>query len=273
LSVPRHFARRRFGQHFLVDREIVERIVSAVNPCKGDEMLEIGPGKGALTAPLLDRSVRLRAIEIDRDLVASLKLRFPVGEFELFEADALRFDYARLPERLRVVGNLPYNISTPLLFHLCSYAERFVDLHFMLQKEVVERMAAGPSTPAYGRLSIMLQHRFRVELLFVVPPAAFKPMPKVHSALVRLIPRAAGERAEVEEIALRRVVTAAFSHRRKTLSNALSGLLSEARLLALGVDPRLRAENLSLADYVTLARYISDNQAPDVPKTRGRWHN
>lgn len=258
--------RKRFGQHFLLDRGVLAKIVAAVDPRLGDEVLEIGPGRGALTAPLIDKVGRIRAIEIDRDLARELRERFPPDKLELFETDALRFDYAALPARVRLVGNLPYNISTPLLFRLCASSGVFRDLHLMLQKEVAARMCARPSTPEYGRLSVMIQHWFRVERLFNVLPGAFRPRPKVESAVVRLLPRTAAERGAVDESALRRLVTAAFSRRRKTLRNALSGLLSVQCLEKLGVDPGLRAENLSLADYVVLARQISAPNEIPIPK-------
>jgi 16S rRNA (adenine1518-N6/adenine1519-N6)-dimethyltransferase len=250
-----HFPRKRFGQHFLADRTVLKRIVDAIEPQPGQFILEIGPGRGALTAPLIERAGHLAAIEIDRDLIAALRQRFAPGQLELIEADALEFDYAGLPQGVRVAGNLPYNISTPLLFRLCESVSRFRDLHFMLQKEVVERMAAAPSTRQYGRLSVMLQHWFSVTRLFDVPPGAFRPAPKVDSAVVRLLPRT--ERAEVDVDALRSVVTAAFSQRRKTVGNALSTLFDRERLAALGIDPQARAENLGLADYERLARSLA----------------
>jgi 16S rRNA (adenine1518-N6/adenine1519-N6)-dimethyltransferase len=258
-SAPsRHVPRKRFGQHFLADTAVLQRIVEVIDPRPGQALLEIGPGRGALSAPLIERSGRLRAIEIDRDLIAALRGRFSPRQLELFEADALEFDYGRLPEGLRVVGNLPYNISTPLLFRLCDFATRFQDLHFMLQKEVVQRMAAAPSTPHYGRLSVMLQHWFRVTHLFDVAPGAFRPPPKVQSAVVRLLPAADAERADIEADALRRVVTAAFTQRRKTVANSLVKLIDRQALAALGIDPNARAENLSLAQYVAITRACRD---------------
>jgi 16S rRNA (adenine1518-N6/adenine1519-N6)-dimethyltransferase len=251
-----HVPRRRFGQHFLVDREVLARIVDAVAPRAGDHVLEIGPGTGALTAALIERAGSVQAIEIDRDLAAALRARFPARQLQLIEGDALAFDYGALPGDARVVGNLPYNISTPLLFKLCRHSARFRDLHFMLQKEVVARMAARPSTPEYGRLSVMLQHWFRVERLFDVPAGAFRPAPRVESSAVRLLPRSPLERGDVDEDALRRVVTAAFSHRRKTLGNALAGLLPVSILRELGIDPRLRPENLELFQFVALAKRL-----------------
>ena len=261
----RHRPRKRFGQHFLADRSVLERIVAAVDPRAGDELLEIGPGLGALTALLIERAGHLRAIEIDRDLARALRERFPETALELVEGDALEFDYGALPPGSRLVGNLPYNISTPLLFRIALGSDRVRDAHFMLQKEVVARMAAMHSTPDYGRLSVMLQHRFRVERLFDVPARAFRPAPKVESAVVRLVPRAARERGEVDDDALRRVVTAAFSHRRKTLENALSGVLPAALIAAQGIAPRLRPENVSLAQYVELARVFARQDALETP--------
>ncbi len=250
----RHIPRKRFGQHFLTDNSILERIVESIAPAPGDVFVEIGPGEGVLTAKMLAVIPQLHAIEIDRDLAAGLRARFSSGQLSLIEGDALAFDFASLPAGLRVIGNLPYNISTALMFYLCGFAGRFTDMHFMLQKEVVERMAAVHSTPEYGRLSVMTQYWFDVAPLFVVPAQAFRPPPKVQSMMVRLKPREAALRGEAEELRLKRVVSAAFSHRRKTLKNSLAGLLSESRLLELGLNPGLRAENLSLADYVKLAR-------------------
>jgi 16S rRNA (adenine1518-N6/adenine1519-N6)-dimethyltransferase len=248
-STPRgHVPRKRFGQHFLADRSYLERIVEAIDP-----LVEIGPGAGALTAPLIARAGCISAIEIDRDLAAALRERYTQQQLQLFEADALDFDYASLPPPLRVVGNLPYNISTPLLFRLCEYAERCRDMHFMLQKEVVLRMAARPSTPDYGRLSVMVQHWFAVTRLFDVPPGAFRPPPKVDSSIVRLVPRRREERGDVDVDRLRRVVTAAFSQRRKTVGNSLADFADRESLVRLGIDPGARAENLGLDDYVRLA--------------------
>jgi 16S rRNA (adenine1518-N6/adenine1519-N6)-dimethyltransferase len=258
-----HIPRKRFGQHFLADRGVLGRIVDAVAPRAGDSILEIGPGQGVLTAELIARAGRVRAIEIDRDLAARLRERWPPEQLELAQGDALEFDYFDVPEGTRIVGNLPYNISTPLLFRLCPASHRFRDLHFMLQKEVVERMAARHSTPAYGRLSVMLQHWFGVERLFDVPAGAFRPPPKVESSVVRLLPRSAAERGGIDEDTLRRVVTAAFSHRRKTLGNALSGLIAASELARLGIEPGLRPENLGPAEYARLAAHLAGRVAPD----------
>jgi len=253
-----HTARKRFGQNFLVSPGIVRRIVEAIAPRPGDLVVEIGPGLGALTAPLLERVDRLHVVEIDRDLIARLKEDWPPERLAIHEGDALEFDFAALGERLRIVGNLPYNISTPPLFHLAGYATRVRDMHFMLQKEVVDRMAADPGSGDYGRLSVMLQYRFDIERLFVVPPGAFNPPPKVDSAIVRLIPKklGAGDTANSEET-FARVVTAAFSQRRKMLRNTLRELMDEDGLAALGVKPTARAEELSVADYVRLANALT----------------
>jgi 16S rRNA (adenine1518-N6/adenine1519-N6)-dimethyltransferase len=249
-----HQARKRFGQNFLVSPGVVRNIVEAIAPKIGDLLVEIGPGLGALTAPLLERVDRLHVVEIDRDLIARLKETYPPERLSVHEGDALDFDFAALGERLRIVGNLPYNISTPLLFHLAGYADRVRDMHFMLQKEVVDRMAAAPGSGDYGRLSVMLQYRFDIERMFVVPPGAFNPPPKVDSAIVRLVPKKAGEGEKAKDEALfARVVMSAFSQRRKMLRNTLRELISEDGLAALGIAPTARAEELSVADYVRLA--------------------
>jgi 16S rRNA (adenine1518-N6/adenine1519-N6)-dimethyltransferase len=238
-----HRPRKRFGQHFLHDPRVLARIVDAISPSPSDILVEIGPGEGALTAPLIERAGKLEAIEVDRDLAAQLAARFPPFKLTVHCADALDFDFARFPTGMRVVGNLPYNISTPLLFHLARYAERVRDLHFMLQLEVVERMVAAPSTAAYGRLSVALQARFAMEKLFTVSKGAFRPPPKVESAVVRLKPLEHPLR--VDEDLLRK----AFSARRKQLRNALPG----ADFVAAGIDPQLRPENLSPEDYARLS--------------------
>jgi 16S rRNA (adenine1518-N6/adenine1519-N6)-dimethyltransferase len=246
LRASSHRPRKRFGQHFLHDAAVVRRIVEAIAPAADDFIVEIGPGEGVLTRPLAARAGRLEVIEIDRDLAAQLAAE----RIKVHVADALEFDFGQLPRGARVVGNLPYNISTPLLFHLARYADRLRDLHFMLQREVVERMVAAPSTPAYGRLSVMLQVRFAMQKLFRVAAGAFRPPPKVESAVVRLVPLAEPLDRGVAPFA--DVVRRAVSARRKTLRNAL-GLAAE-ELEALGIDPRLRPENLSPADYVRIAR-------------------
>jgi len=249
--------RKRLGQHFLHDPAVLQRIVEAIAPAREDAVVEIGPGEGALTRPLLERLERLTAIELDRDLAASLRREFPPQRLSVVGADALDFDFSALPVGVRVVGNLPYNISTPLLFHLARYADRVRDMHFLLQKEVVDRMVARPSTPDYGRLSVMLQVRFAMAKLFEVGPGAFRPPPKVDSALVRLVPLA--ERPGCDEQLLEKIVREAFSARRKTLRNALP--LKAEDYLALRLDPKLRPENLAPADYVRVARLLSGASA------------
>jgi len=253
----RHIPRKRFGQHFLADTAILDRIAAAIVPHATDQFVEIGPGEGVLTARILAVVERMHAVEIDRDLAAGLRRKYANDRLLLIEGDALELDFSALPSGLRVIGNLPYNISTALMFHLCTFAGRFVDMHFMLQKEVVERMAALPSTAAYGRLSVMTQYWFEVQPLFTVPSGAFRPPPKVESMMVRLQPRPAGLRGATDAQALKRVVTAAFSHRRKTLRNSLSGLVAESTLLELGINPGARAENLSLHDYIMLSRHLT----------------
>ena len=244
--------RKRFGQHFLHDPGVLKRIVEALAPAPGDAIVEIGPGEGALTRSLLERVEHITAIEIDRDLALSLTQEFSPQKLSLVVADVLDFNFSGLSDGLRIVGNLPYNISTPILFHVARYAERVRDMHFMLQLEVVKRMVAKHSTPDYGRLSVMLQTRFRMQKLFNVAPGAFRPPPKVESAVVRLVPLQ--EKMPCDAAVLEKIVREAFSARRKTLRNALP---LEARDYAeLGIDPKLRPENLSPADYVRIARRI-----------------
>lgn len=263
----RHAPRKRFGQHFLHDPYVLSRIVAAIAPHATDTLVEIGPGEGALTRPLLERVEALTAIEIDRDLAAALAAEFPSARLKMIAADALDFDFRTLPAGLRVVGNLPYNVSTPLLFHLAGFADHIHDMHFMLQREVVDRMAAMHSTPEYGRLSVMLQRRFLVQRLFRVPPGAFRPPPKVESAIVRLTPKAPADVALVDEKLFAAVVRHAFGARRKTLRNALSALIDAAGLAALGIDPGLRPENVCPADYIRITieidRVSARNKDPE----------
>jgi len=263
-----HRARKRFGQNFLVDGNVIDQIVGAINPRPGEQIVEIGPGKGALTARLADRTDRLRVIELDRDLVPWLIVQFERHrDFKLFQADAMKFDFASLVqdgEPLRIVGNLPYNISTPLIFHLLSFSGQVKDMHFMLQKEVVKRMAAEPGTKAYGRLSIMVQYYCQVEALFEVPPGAFDPAPKVDSAVVRLSPYAQLPAPADNFRTLDRLVNVAFQQRRKTLRNALKQLVPAEHLDSLPVDVSLRPEALSLADYVRLANALDPLLAVDA---------
>lgn len=255
-----HRARKRFGQNFLVDRGLIGDIVNAVAPRGGDCVVEIGPGLGALTAPLLDRVEHLHVVEIDRDLAGRLRRRFPPERLSVHEGDALAFDFGALPRAagapLKIVGNLPYNISTPLLFHLAEFADSVRDMHFMLQREVVERMVAAPATADYGRLSVTLGYRFVIDWLLDAPPEAFDPAPKVHSAVVRLIPRPPADRQAIDEAVFARVVAAAFSQRRKMLRNTLKGIINDAGFAELGIDPTRRAEELAVADYVRLANWL-----------------
>jgi 16S rRNA (adenine1518-N6/adenine1519-N6)-dimethyltransferase len=252
-----HKAKKHFGQNFLVDEQIIAGIVAAIRPEAGDQMVEIGPGLGALTRPLLARLDRLHVVEIDRDIIARLAHDYPQGAAEskliLHAGDALKFDFATLPAPLRIVGNLPYNISSPLLFHFAAYADRIRDMHFMLQKEVVERMVAAPSTPQYGRLSVMLQYRFLMEKLLDVPPESFRPAPRVHSAVVRMIPLPAHEIRVKNEALFAALVGAAFAQRRKTLRNALRAYLDGTDFARLGIDAGLRAENLSVAEFANMS--------------------
>jgi 16S rRNA (adenine1518-N6/adenine1519-N6)-dimethyltransferase len=257
VATRRHVPRKRFGQHFLADPEIVERIVEAIDPQRYDHVVEIGPGLGALTEPLIARLDHLHAVEIDRDLSERLRARYPAARLTVHQADALEFEFAALPTPLRMVGNLPYNISTPLLFRAAGVATRCTDLHFMLQREVVDRMVAEPSAPDYGRLSVMLQYRFRIERLLDVPPRSFRPVPKVHSAVVRLLPRPAEELGAVSEAGFSRVVAQAFSMRRKTLRNTLADFFSASELAEIGIDSRKRAQELPVAAFVTIANRLS----------------
>ncbi len=252
-----HQPRKRFGQNFLHDQGAIQRILRAIEPRPDEHLVEIGPGRGAITRGLLQAAGTLDAVELDRDLVQLLE-REPagLGELRIHSADALRFDFCALrrdERRLRVVGNLPYNISTPLLFHLLEQADCIQDMHFLLQREVVERMAAAPGSRTYGRLSVMLQARCRVESLFTIGPGAFRPAPKVESAFVRLIP-SADAMARIDDAAwFKQLVTHAFSQRRKTLRNSLRELVTPERLQSAGIDPSLRAERLSVDDFVRLA--------------------
>jgi 16S rRNA (adenine1518-N6/adenine1519-N6)-dimethyltransferase len=252
-----HIPRKRFGQNFLVDDAIITGCLEAIRPQPGDLMVEIGPGLGALTRPLLRHLDHLHVVEIDRDIISWMKGQYPLGKLTIHECDALKFSFASLGGNQRVVGNLPYNISTPLLFHLLDNADSIIDMHFMLQKEVVERMVAAPSTPAYGRLSVMLQYRLQMEYLFTVPPKAFDPAPKVESAFVRAVPYAALPVPATDETLFARVVTAAFGQRRKTLRNTLKGLLDDAGFAELAIDPQARAENLSVAEFVAIANHLA----------------
>lgn len=251
-----HTARKRFGQNFLHDPYVIGKIVDAIGPIPGQNLVEIGPGLAALTEPVCERVDNLTVVELDRDLAARLRSHpFLNRKLRVIEADAMRFDFAslRVDERpLRVFGNLPYNISTPLMFHLFAFADHIQDMHFMLQKEVVERLAAGPGSKDYGKLSVMAQYHCQVMPVLSVPPGAFKPAPKVDSAVVRLVPHQQKPVEVVDAALLNQVCATAFNQRRKTIRNSLKALLDEHDMASLGLDPELRAENLSLADFAAL---------------------
>jgi 16S rRNA (adenine1518-N6/adenine1519-N6)-dimethyltransferase len=252
-----HRARKRFGQHFLHDQTVVQRIIACIDPAPEDHLVEIGPGLGALTLPLLRVAGTLEALEIDRDVIPRLRERaVGLGSLTIHETDALTFDVSSLQrdrERLRLVGNLPYNISTPLLFHCLAARHVIQDMHFMLQREVVARMAAEPDTSDYGRLTVMLAAYCRVEWLFDVGPGAFRPPPRVHSSIVRLIPHAQAPFPIIDSQRFAAVVSAAFGQRRKTLRNALSSLVDAAGFQAADIDPQRRAETLSPSEFARLA--------------------
>ncbi len=256
-----HRPRKRFGQNFLHDPIIIRNILAAIAARPGQRLVEIGPGQGAITRQLLEQCGELDVVELDRDLIPILNANCAgLGELRIHNVDALRFDFTTLVDaehKLRVVGNLPYNISTPLIFHLLDSARVIEDMHFMLQKEVVDRLAAGPGSKAYGRLGIMVQYHCRVEHLFNVPPGAFNPPPKVDSAVVRLVPHAAPPFEVTEQKDLARVVTQAFSQRRKTLRNTLKKLLDSTAIESLGIDPARRPETITLEEYAKLANAVT----------------
>ena len=253
-----HRARKRFGQHFLRDGTVIDRLVRAINPQPDDHLVEIGPGLGALTGPLLTEAGRLEVVELDRDVIAPLRRRCePLGELVIYNADALKFDFATLRQDdrpLRIAGNLPYNISTPLLFHLLTFADQIRDLHVMLQREVVDRMVAAPGDPAYGRLSVMLQYHCRVISLFDIGPGAFSPPPKVDSAVARLVPHSQPPVEVNDYQRFSELVRQAFSQRRKTLRNSLKNTLDSEAIQAAGIDPTARPETLGLEDFAALSR-------------------
>ena len=255
----RHRPRKRFGQHFLHDPEIIRRIVHSIAPAPGDRLVEIGPGEGAITLPLLQATGQLEAVELDRDVIEILEARAQgQGELVVHSADALRFDFAALAgdKPLRLVGNLPYNISTPLVFHVLTASPVIRDMHFMLQKEVVDRMVAPPGNRTYGRLSVMVAATCRAETLFDIGPGAFRPPPRVWSSFVRLVPHAEPPADIPDPAAFGRVVSTAFAQRRKTLRNALKGLLDAGAIQAAGCDPGARAETLDVASFAALARAL-----------------
>ncbi|QLB21263.1 16S rRNA (adenine(1518)-N(6)/adenine(1519)-N(6))-dimethyltransferase [Vespertiliibacter pulmonis] len=272
-----HTARKRFGQNFLHDQNVIHNIVSAINPQKDQFLLEIGPGLGALTEPVADKVDKLTVVELDRDLAERLRHHpFLNQKLTIIEQDALQFNFREYfsslelnGQKVRVFGNLPYNISTPLMFHLFKFHDVIQDMHFMLQKEVVKRLCAAPNSKTYGRLTIMAQYYCQVIPVLDVPPTAFKPAPKVESAVVRLMPYQTLPHPVKDIYWLNRVTTHAFNQRRKTLRNALSTLFTSEQLTILGIDANARAENLSLADYARLANYLYDNP----PETAQIDHN
>ncbi len=305
----KHVAKKRFGQNFLTDQGVISSLIDAINPQHNQVIVEIGPGLGALTKPLLAKIEHLHVVEIDRDIVAWMQTEYAKPAYakntlNIHNVDALKFDFSSLVanhisakqemsarqqgggnetvqivrrganneaneagaiglQKLRVTGNLPYNISTPILFHLLDNVSHITDMHFMLQKEVVERMVAQPSTPAYGRLSVMLQYYLAMEYLITVPPEAFDPAPKVESAFVRCVPHAALPFVANDTALFYKVVLSAFGQRRKTLRNTLKGLLDDAGFTALGINSQLRAENLSVAEFVTISNYLGSNNVGD----------
>jgi 16S rRNA (adenine1518-N6/adenine1519-N6)-dimethyltransferase len=252
----KHLAKKRFGQNFLTDQSIISSLIEAINPLQNQLIIEIGPGLGALTKPLLKKINHLHVVEIDRDIVSWMQNEYSSAALTIHNIDALKFDFTTFGENLRVVGNLPYNISTPILFHLLDNVSCITDMHFMLQKEVVERMVASPSTPAYGRLSVMLQYHLAMEYLITVPPEAFEPAPKVESAFVRCVPHATLPFVAKDQKHFAKIVMAAFGQRRKTLRNTLKGLLDDAGFAALDIDSQKRAENLSVADFVLISNFL-----------------
>lgn len=260
--MTRHVPRRRFSQNFLVDHTVVDAIVNAVSPAQSDTIVEIGPGLGAITRPLLERAGHLHVIDIDRDIITRLRQSDIAAGLTIHEGDVLDFDFSVLGNSVRVVGNLPYHISTPILFHLARQRNILADVHVMLQKEVVDRMVAAPGTADYGRLSITLQYRFYIEKLFEVPADAFRPAPKVTSAIARLKPLDASAPRARNERLFDDVVTRVFTQRRKTLKNALSGFLDAQDFEALSLDSRLRGEMLDVATYIRIADYVDAKRPP-----------
>ena len=271
-----HTARKRFGQNFLCDDNVIHNIVAAIYPQPNQFLVEIGPGLGALTEPVAEHVERLTVVELDRDLAERLRHHpFLHQKLNIIETDAMQLDFFRLyqehaladkHQKLRIFGNLPYNISTPLMFHLFQYCDVIQDMHFMLQKEVVKRLCAAPNSKAYGRLTVMTQYFCQVMPVLEVPPNAFKPAPKVESAVVRLIPHKQLPHPAKDLYWLNRVCAQAFNQRRKTLRNALAALFSAENLIELGIDLNARAENLTVADYVRLANQLADNPPSDIER-------
>ena len=273
-----HQAKKRFGQNFLHNDAVISDIVDVINPEPGENLIEIGPGLGALTEPVIERAKQLSVVELDRDLAHRLRHHpFLAPHLTIYETDALNFDFSQLLKNeeglenpLRIFGNLPYNISTPLIFHLLTFKDKVKDMHFMLQKEVVERMAAGPNCKAYGRLSIMTQYQCQVFPVMEIGPEAFKPAPKVDSAIVRLIPHKEITNPAKDINALNTVCLTAFNQRRKTIRNSFKKLLSEEQLSTLNIDANLRPENLSIDDYIKLANFIVDNPPTEIAEQNTR---
>ena len=251
-----HRPRKRFGQHFLADPGVVDAILASIHPAASDTIVEIGPGEGALTGGLAKHAGKLHLLELDRDLVTALRHRYRDTAVEVHSGDALRFDFGALGHKLRIVGNLPYNISTPLLFHLLGYREHIRDMHFMLQKEVVDRITASPGSKAYGRLGIMLGCHLRAEALFDVPPVAFEPPPRVMSSVVRLDPLPPDHYRIDDESALSALVARAFSQRRKAIRNSLKDTADADDLAAVGIDPGARPEQIAVADFIALSNHL-----------------
>lgn len=252
----KHLAKKRFGQNFLHDNGVITSLINAIAPHESDLMVEIGPGLGAMTKPLLKKLLHLHVVEIDRDIIEWMQKVYPADKITIHNSDVLKFDFSKIGEKIRVVGNLPYNISSPILFKLLENVSQIIDMHFMLQKEVVERMVATPSTAAYGRLSVMLQYALEMEYLITVPPEAFDPAPKVESAFVRCIPFQTKPHIANDEKLFASIVQAAFSQRRKTLRNTLKDFLNDEDFKSLNMDSQLRAENLHVSDYVRIANLL-----------------
>ena len=252
----KYIAKKKFGQNFLKDAAIIHSIIQSINPLPNDLLIEIGPGLGALTKPLLEKTNRLLAIELDRDIVSWMENEYSKKNITIFNEDVLNFNFNQFDQKIRIVGNLPYNISTPILFKCIDNILNIKDLHFMLQKEVVDRMIAIPSSPEYGRLSVMLQYYFAMEHLVDVPKESFEPEPKVESSFVRLIPYEQYPfiANNIEQFA--RIVKEAFSQRRKTIRNTLKSFISENDFEKIGINPQLRAENLSVSDFVKISNYL-----------------
>lgn len=255
-----HQARKRFGQNFLVNHHVIDKIIAAIAPKPGQNIIEIGPGHGAITEPILAKCPSLKVVELDRDLIPILREKFvDYPDFQIHQGDALKTDFAQFyqpGQAMRIIGNLPYNISTPLIFHLLGFSQQIEDMHFMLQKEVVDRLAASPNDKSYGRLSVMVQYYSHVQPLFKVPPTAFRPTPKVESAIVRLLPYSQPPIIANDLKLLTKLVSASFQQRRKTMRNTLKHMLDSVQLEQLDIDISLRPQNLSVADFVHLSNQI-----------------